>query len=64
MARAEDDLCVALSVSIVGDTATLLVDVLVEELARRYELLIELLEFHSLSRDEGLLILPDEAVAI
>jgi len=64
MARAEDELCKALSVSIVGDTATLLVDVLVDELARCHELPIESLEFHSLSRQDYLLILPDEAAAV
>ncbi|CAD6204738.1 unnamed protein product [Miscanthus lutarioriparius] len=64
MSRAEDELRNALSVSIVGDTATLSVDVLVDELARRHELPIESLEFHSLSREDGLLILPDEASAV
>jgi hypothetical protein len=60
MARAEDELCKALSVSIVGDLAILSVDVLVDELARRYELPVESLEFHCLSRDDYLLVLPDE----
>jgi len=64
MARAEDELCKALSVAIVGDLVSLSVDVLVDDLARRYELPVESLEFHQLSRDDGLLVLPDEPTAI
>lgn len=40
MARAEDELCKALLVLIVRDLVTLLVDVLVDELVRRYDLLV------------------------
>jgi hypothetical protein len=58
--RAEHDLYKALSVSVVGDTAALLIDVLAVELAHRYELPAELPEFHRLSPDDFLLNLPDE----
>lgn len=63
IARVEDELCNTLSVVIVGDTTNLSVDVLVAELARHHEPLIESLEFHRLCRDEGLLVLPDESTA-
>jgi hypothetical protein len=62
--RAEHDICKALSVSVVGDTAALPVDVLAAELARRYELSAELLEFHRLSPGDFLLNLPDEPAAV
>jgi hypothetical protein len=62
--RAELDLCKALSVSVVGDTAALLVDVLVAEFARRYELPTESLELHQLSIGDYLLLLPDEPTAL
>jgi len=64
MARAEDELCKALSVAIVGDLVSLSVDVLVDDLACCYELLVESLEFHHLSHDDGLLVLLDEPAAI
>jgi hypothetical protein len=57
--RAELVLCKALSVSIVGDTAALSVDVLAAEFAHRYELPAELLELHQLSIGDYLLLLPD-----
>jgi hypothetical protein len=64
VARAEEELCKALSVAIVGDLATLSVDALVAELARRYELPVETLEFHRLRQDEGVLVLQDEVAAL
>ena len=64
MARAEDELRCALSVSIVGDLAHLSVDVLADELARRHELPMEDLEFHCLKQDVYLLVLPDEATTV
>lgn len=63
MARAEDELHRALFVSIAGGLANQLVDVLVDELARRYELPVGSLEFHRLSLDDFLLVLPDDATA-
>jgi hypothetical protein len=44
-------------VSVVGNTVAPPVDILVTELARRYELLVESLEFHRL-------VLPDEAATM
>jgi hypothetical protein len=62
--RVKHDLCKALSVSVVGDTAALLVDILAAELARRYELPAELVEFHRLSPGDFLLNLPDAPAAV
>jgi hypothetical protein len=64
IARAELDLCKALSISVVGGTAALLVDVLVAEFARRYELPVESLELHRLSIGDYLLLLPNEPTAL
>ncbi|KAL6601754.1 hypothetical protein ACP70R_044974 [Stipagrostis hirtigluma subsp. patula] len=64
IARAEAELCKALSVSVVGDSAALSVDVLATELARHYELPAESLEFHHLRSGEFMLVLPDEATAL
>jgi hypothetical protein len=64
IARAEEDLgSKALSVAIVGDSTTPLVDVLAAELARRYELPVGSLEFHHLDHGDYLLILANEEVA-
>jgi hypothetical protein len=64
MTRADNELrSKALSVSIVGDLATLSVDVLVAELARCYELPVESLECHRLNPDNCLLVFPDEDMA-
>jgi hypothetical protein len=64
ISRAELDLGKALSVSVVSDTAALSVDVLMDELARYYELLAESLELHRLSICDYLLLLPDEPTAL
>jgi hypothetical protein len=64
IARAEEDLgSKALSVAIVGDSTTPLVDVLAAELARRYEHQVRSLEFHRLDHGDYLLILANEEVA-
>jgi hypothetical protein len=57
--QAEDELCKALSVSIVGDTAAPPVDALAVELARRYEHSVESLEFHRLEQGNFPVLLPD-----
>ncbi|KAK3145269.1 hypothetical protein QOZ80_4AG0326510 [Eleusine coracana subsp. coracana] len=62
--HAETELCKALTVSVVGDTTMLSVDVLAAELASRYELPTESFEFHRLSPDGLILVLPDEAAAL
>jgi hypothetical protein len=64
IARAEDELRKALSVTIVGDSAAPPVDVLMAELARRYELPVESLQVHQLSPGDYLLILSDEVAAV
>jgi hypothetical protein len=64
IARAEEDLCKALSVAIVRDSVTSPVDVLAAELARRYELLVDSLQFHRLDHGVYLLILADEEAAL
>lgn len=62
--RAEEELRRALSISIVGDISTPSVDVLRAELARRFELPTESLEFHRLGWGDYLLVLSDEATAL
>jgi hypothetical protein len=54
----------ALSVAIVGDSITLPVDVLAAELARRYKLPVNSLQFHQLDHGVYLLILTDEEAAL
>jgi hypothetical protein len=64
IARAEEDLgSKILSVAIIGDSMTPLVDVLAAELARRYEHPVGSLEFHRLDHGDYLLILTNEEVA-
>lgn len=62
-ARAEEELRKALIVLIVGELAELSVDGLASEIARRYDLPVELLQLHALSPGEALIVLPDEATA-
>jgi hypothetical protein len=64
IARAELELCKALSVFIVGDIAALSADVLAAEFSHHYELLAESLELHRLSLGDYLLLLPDEPTTL
>jgi hypothetical protein len=64
IARVEDELHKALSVSIVGDLAAPPVDTLMAELAHHYELPIESLQVHHLSPGDYLLVLSDEAAVV
>jgi hypothetical protein len=57
IARAEDELHKALSVSIIDDTAMSSVNVLTTELAHHYELPVELLELHHLARSGDFLLI-------
>ncbi|GJN12792.1 hypothetical protein PR202_ga31104 [Eleusine coracana subsp. coracana] len=57
IARAEEVLCNTLAVIIVGDVATVPVDLLVAEITRRFALLDNSLAFHRVSSNEGLLVL-------
>jgi hypothetical protein len=51
-------------VSVVGDSAVPVVDVLMAELARHYELPVESLQVHHLSPGDYLLVLFDEAAVV
>ena len=62
IARAEEELSKAFFVSVVGHPAAVSVDILADELALRYELLMQSLEFHYLGPNEYMLVLPDEAM--
>jgi hypothetical protein len=64
IARAEDELSKALYVSIVGNSAAPLVDTLMAELARHYELPVESLQVHHLSFGDYLLVLSYKVAAI
>ncbi|TVU03187.1 hypothetical protein EJB05_51289, partial [Eragrostis curvula] len=64
IARAKEELRNTLSVSLIGDPLAYPVDVLAVEIASRFELPAGSLEFHRLSPEDFLLVLPDEAAAI
>jgi hypothetical protein len=63
IARAEDLRC-ALTVLMIGDTASVSVEGLVAELARRHDLPAGSMQPHRMAHNELLLILPSEAKAV